>query len=91
MDREREEYGFVGYEEGGGDLPEMCRSIDYFYNNHSGSKDPTLCDIRDLYKHVYRSVDGPKSGVFKTLYDYRFGPNAIHTEPGKIFHISLRL
>ncbi|MEI9921654.1 MAG: hypothetical protein WDO14_23115 [Bacteroidota bacterium] len=69
---------FVSYEEGGGDLPEdVADRLNYFYKNHNASNDPTLCDIRELYKQVTARVDGPKSGVFETLYDYRFGPNAI--------------
>ena len=68
---------FVGYEEGGGDLPEdVADRLDYFYQHHDKAREPTLCDIRELYKHVTARVDGPKAGVFKTLYDYRFGPKA---------------
>src|SRR5690242_1627545 len=56
---------FVAYEEGGGDLPEdVADRFNYFYNNHREATDPTLCDIRELYKHV------------AGLYEYRFGPKA---------------
>jgi len=68
---------FVAYEEGGGDLPEdVADRLNYFYQHHRKVTEPTLSDVRELYKHVAARVDGPKLGVFKTLYDYRFGPNA---------------
>lgn len=68
---------FVAYEEGGGDLPEdVADRLNYFNQAHHSAANPTLCDIRELYKRVTARVDGPKAGAFKTLYDYRFGPGA---------------
>lgn len=68
---------FVAYEEGGGDLPEdVADRLNYFYQAHHSAANPTLCDIRELYKRVTARVDGPKAGAFKTLYDYRFGLGA---------------
>ncbi len=68
---------FIGYEEGGGDLPEeVADKLDYFYQRHT-SGTPTLCDIRDLYRHVAFNIEGPKNGLFTNLYQYRFDANAI--------------
>ncbi|MEJ0033656.1 MAG: hypothetical protein WDO15_26450 [Bacteroidota bacterium] len=69
---------FVAYEEGGGDLPEdVADRLNYFYENHGNANDPTLCDIRELYKRVTARIEGPRSDMFKTLHDHRFGPDAI--------------
>ncbi|HZY79773.1 MAG TPA: hypothetical protein VFE50_09630 [Cyclobacteriaceae bacterium] len=71
-------FWFVGYEEGGGDLPEeVADKMNYFFTKHPGSVEPTLCDIRDLYKQVRFPYDGPKSEKFTTLHDYRFERTAI--------------
>ena len=68
---------FVGYEEGGGDLPEeVAEKFDYFYNLKS-AESSLLCDLRDLYRHVAFRTDGPRAGLFATLYDYRFGEHAV--------------
>ena len=68
---------FVGYEEGGGDLPEeVAEKLDYFYNLKSNGSS-SLCDLRDLYRHVTFRTDGPRANLFATLYDYRFGDHAI--------------
>jgi hypothetical protein len=68
---------FIGYEESGGDVPEdVSERLDYFDSTHKLNSE-TLCNIRDLYQHVSAHVDGPKAGLFKTLYDYRFGSKAI--------------
>jgi hypothetical protein len=66
---------FIGYEEGGGEMPEeVAEKINYFYKAHPGT-DGRLCDIRELYQHV--SVwDGPKANSFNNLYEYRFDSNA---------------
>src|SRR5687768_1098438 len=70
-------FWFVAHEEGGGDLPEeVAEKFNYFYNVHAGDTRPTLCDIRDLYRHIGARLDGPRAGLFKTLYDYRFDSNA---------------
>jgi hypothetical protein len=68
---------FVGYEEGGGDLPEeVADKINYFYRVHNSGA-PQLCEIRDLYRQVAFNIQGPKSGLFTNLYEYRFDSNAI--------------
>jgi hypothetical protein len=67
----------IGYEEGGGDLPEeVAEKLNYFYNIHSQNTQPTLCDIRELYRQVVFRVDGPKGERFANLHDYRFDSNA---------------
>lgn len=69
---------FVGYEEGGGDLPEeVAEKLEYFYTEHRSSTHATLCDIRSVYRHVAFRAEGPKSGVYANRYEYRFGPKAI--------------
>src|SRR5689334_8110116 len=71
-------FWFVSYEDGGGDLPEeVAEKLLYFNNTHPSSIEPTLCDIRDLYKHASIFWDGPKADQFKNLYEYRFGNEAI--------------
>jgi hypothetical protein len=68
---------FIGYEEGGGDQPEeVAEKLNYFYNAHTSAVHPTLCDIRELYRRVAFTVDGPRADVFSTLHDYRFGSHA---------------
>jgi hypothetical protein len=68
---------FVGYEEGGGDLPEeVAEKLNYFYNAHAASKHATLCDIRELYQRVTFRVDGPRAERFSNLNEYRFGKKA---------------
>ena len=69
---------FVAYEESGGDLPEeVAERFDYFDNVHASVTTATLCDIRDLYRHVTAELEGTRGDLFKNLYEYRFGPNAI--------------
>jgi hypothetical protein len=69
---------FIGYEEGGGDLPEeVAEKLHYFNSEHAAATEATLCDIRALYRHVAFTVEGPKAGLFANLYDYRFDGNAI--------------
>lgn len=68
---------FVGYEEGGGELPEeVAEKLNYFYGNHNLATNPTLCDIRDLYRHIAVQLDGSRAGLYNTLYEYRFDKNA---------------
>jgi hypothetical protein len=68
---------FVAYEEGGGELPEeVAEKINYLFKVHPSSS-ATLCDIRDLYKHVSIYWDGPQAGKFDNRFEYRFGKNAI--------------
>jgi len=71
-------FWFVAYEEGGGDLPEeVSEKLNYFYDVHASAEGPTLCDVRELYRHVTFNHEGPKSGLFKNLYNYRFDSHAI--------------
>ncbi|MBL7861829.1 MAG: hypothetical protein JNJ65_11760 [Cyclobacteriaceae bacterium] len=68
-------FWFVGYEESGGDLPEeVAEKINYFYTLRSIT--PTLCDIRELYRHVTFRIEGPRAEKFATFHDHRFGKKA---------------
>lgn len=68
-------FWFVGYEESGGDLPEeVAEKINYFYALRAIA--PTLCEIRELYKHVAFRIEGPRAEKFATFHDHRFGPQA---------------
>src|SRR5688572_617779 len=70
-------FWFISYEESGGDLPEsVAEKFNYFYRVHP-DKNADLCDIRELYRHVTFRQEGPRSELFKNLYDYRFDSNAI--------------
>lgn len=69
-------FWFVALEEGGGDLPEeVAEKLNYFYERPP--LDPALCDVRELFKQVSFKVEGPRADLFTTLYDYRFGSEAI--------------
>lgn len=69
---------FVSYEEGGGDLPEeVAEKLNYFFGTHGNADGATLCDIRELYRHVTFEAEGPRADLFKTLHGYRFDSNAI--------------
>jgi hypothetical protein len=49
-------FWFVSYEEGGGDVPEeVADKLNYFRNAHPQAE-RVLCDIRELYKHVFPST-----------------------------------
>ena len=68
---------FVAHEEGGGDLPEeVAEKLNYFLDTHP-SQEPTLCDIRELYRRVSISFEGSKAGLFRNLYEYRFADHAV--------------
>ncbi len=68
---------FIGYEEGGGEVPEeVADKLNYFHKVHAQTEG-ALCDIRELYKHVALRRDGPKANSFNNLYEYRFDKNAI--------------
>ncbi|MEQ8364311.1 MAG: hypothetical protein RH948_15665 [Cyclobacteriaceae bacterium] len=70
-------YWFVAYEEGGGDLPqEVADKLNHFEKVHPVDN-PTLCDIRALYKKVDFHLNGPRANLFTNLYDYRFGNDAV--------------
>lgn len=69
---------FVAFEESGGDTPEeVAEKLNYFYHTHAASKAATLCNLRELYKHVGARLNGPRAQLFSSLHDYRFGSNAI--------------
>ena len=71
-------FWFIAYEEGGGELPEeVAEKINYFYKAHPPALSGTLCDIRELYRHVAIRWDGPKAGLFANRHEYRFGSDAI--------------
>ena len=68
---------FVSYEEGGGDLPEeVAEKLNYFYDVHPPGTPATLCNIRELYRHVAVRWEGPSAGLFKNLYQHRFDNHA---------------
>jgi hypothetical protein len=79
----RARFWFVGYEEGGGDLPEeVAEKFNYFQNSHP-TTEATLCDIRQLYRHVAIRWEGPKVGMFANRFEYRFGRDAIQNNVWK--------
>ena len=68
---------FIGYEEGGGELPEeVADKINFFQNEHDRTNG-ALCEIRELYKNVAVKWDGPKTQSFSNLYEYRFDRHAV--------------
>ena len=69
-------FWFVGYEEGGGDMPEeVAEKINYFLDKHTLNT-PTLCNIRELYRHVAFRIEGPRAEKFENFHDHRFGKQA---------------
>ena len=57
-------FWFIGYEEGGGEIPEeVADKLNYFHKAHT-ERDGVLCDIRELYKYVAVRWDGPKASSF---------------------------
>lgn len=69
-------FWFVGYEENGGDLPEeVAEKLNYFHNLQAGNT-PTLCDIRELYRHVAFRIEGPRAVKYANFNDHRFGNHA---------------
>jgi len=69
---------FIAHEEGGGDLPEeVAEKLNYFYKLHATSTEATLCNLRELYRHVAVRYEGPKADLYMNQYQYRFGSNAI--------------
>ena len=68
----------IAFEETGGEVPEeVAEKINYFDNAHGVTSEATICDIRELYKHVSVTFDGPKANLFSNRYEYRFGRNAV--------------
>lgn len=71
-------FWFIGHEEGGGNLPEdVADKLNYFSRIHISVGEPTLCDLRDLYRDVAFRDEGPKREIFRTRHDYRFTNNAV--------------
>ncbi len=71
-------FWFIGYEEGGGELPEeVAEKFNYLSKIHPPTTGGTLCDLRELYRHVAFRGDGPKADLYTNLYEYRFDSNAI--------------
>jgi hypothetical protein len=69
---------FIGYEEGGGEVPEeVADKLNYFVRVHPPGDVKSLCDLRELYKHVAVRWEGPKAGLFSNRYEYRFGTDAV--------------
>lgn len=69
---------FIALEEGGGDTPEeVADKFSYFYEAHASNAQPTLCDIREMYRHVSVNWDGPKANLFTNFYDFRFSDHAV--------------
>ncbi len=67
----------VSYEESGGDMPEdVAERINYFSKIHP-EQQASLCDIRELHRHVNARLEGPRAEKFRTLYDHRFGKQAV--------------
>ncbi len=67
----------IDYEDGGGDIPEeVAEKVEYFSRMHLAATEPTLCDIRGIYKEMIFRVEGPKSEMYKNLYHYRFDHQA---------------
>jgi hypothetical protein len=73
-------FWFVSYEEGGGDLPEeVAEKINFFRKNHPTEKQPTLCDIREMSRHVEFRWTGTKADKYSNHYEYRFGKSAVQS------------
>lgn len=72
-------FWFIGYEEPGGDIPqEVADKFNYFFDTHP-QPGPTLCNVRELYKHVTLTPENSKAELFANRYDYRFGEAAIQS------------
>lgn len=70
-------FWFIGYEEPGGDIPqEVADKFNYFFDTYK-NPGPTLCNIRELYKHVVVTPENPKAELFANRFEYRFGETAI--------------
>lgn len=68
---------FIAYEESGGDVPEdVIERINFFAKAHPQSE-PALCDMRELYRNVAARLVGPRGAKFATLFDHRFGKDAV--------------
>jgi hypothetical protein len=68
---------FIGHEESSGDLPEeVAEKLNFFHDVHHSEINPTLCDIRELYRRVVFRIEGPRAEIFENFHDHRFGANA---------------
>jgi hypothetical protein len=77
-------FWFIGYEESGGNAPdEVADKLNYFSQAHRHASSGTLCDIRELYRHVTVTEDDRKADLFTNRYEYRFGPKAIQNSVWK--------
>lgn len=66
---------FIGYEEGGGDLPEeVAEKFNYLYTQQSTFA--SLCDVREVYKQVVFRQSSSKANIVSNHYEYRFDRNA---------------
>jgi hypothetical protein len=66
---------FIGYEEGGGDLPEeVAEKFNYLYDQQSTFA--SLCDVREVYRQVAFRQSGSKANIVSNHYEYRFDRNA---------------
>jgi len=80
----RARFWFIGYEESGGDVPEeVADKINYFFKAHISTNEGTLCDVRELYRHVAIRWDGPKADQYANRYEYRFDSNAVQNSVWK--------
>lgn len=71
-------FWFVGYEENTGDLPEeVAEKFNFFIDQHGNANEPTLCNIRELYKRIAFRIEGPRLERFKTFHDHRFGDEPV--------------
>jgi hypothetical protein len=71
-------FWLIANEESGGELPEeVAERIDYFYRIHPSGTRASLCDIRDLYRHIAIRWSGPKAASFNNFCEYRFDSNAV--------------
>lgn len=69
-------FWFVTYEESGGEVPEeVADKVNYYHDVHPDAE--SLCDIREMYRHVAIRWEGPKGDKFKNRFDFRFGPEAV--------------
>ncbi len=70
-------FWFIGHEESGGEVPEEVADKLNYFRKVPVQTDGTLCNLRELYKHVAVRWEGPKASSFNNLYEYRFDSNAI--------------
>ena len=63
---------------------EVAEKLEYFYKVHPFADEPTLCNIRELYKQVAirweppsRKNSNDKTSLLANRYEYRFDTNAI--------------